>query len=46
MVKHCSENDWALTVYHIYDTHNHLFGLQELQQPEKWNKGESPALCL
>lgn len=44
--KHWSVNYWALTVFHIYDTHNNLFGLQELQQPEKWNKAESPALCL
>lgn len=44
--KHCGVNYWALTVFHIYDTDNNLFGLQELQQPEKWNKAKSPALCL
>lgn len=39
--KHCTEKD-----FHIYHTHNNLFGLQDLQQPEKWNKPESPAVCL
>lgn len=44
--KHCTENDWASKDFHIYNTRNNLFGLEDLQQPEKWNKSESPAACL
>lgn len=44
--KHWTENDWAFKDFHIYNTHNNLFGLEDLQQPEKWNKPESPAACL
>lgn len=44
--KHCTENDSASKAFHIYNTCNNLFGLEDLQQPEKWNKPESPAAHL
>lgn len=45
--KHCTENDWASKDFHIYNTRNNSFGLEDLQQPEKWKKKlETPAAYL